>query len=83
MYTQTGTHLFEDIELKDFNWELTNINFDIKNRKAKLTVEAWELKYRHSRAFEFDVPPEVTSMGVEDATSMLLNTEPFVGSIES
>jgi len=82
MYKKEGIHLFEDVELEDFTWELVNINFDIKNRKARLTVEAWETKFRHSRAFEFDIPESVSSMGVNDAISMLIDIEPFIGSTE-
>jgi len=76
---QAALKTFQDIELKDFTWEIVEVLYDWKNNKSSVGVEALEegKTIKHHRFFEFDCSEEWTS---ETALSKLLKLDTFKGS---
>jgi len=77
---QAALKTFQDIELKNFTWEVVVVSYNWLTNKASVEVHALEdgKTLKHSRTFEFDCPEEWTS---ETALSELLKLETFEGSI--
>ena len=76
------TDISSDLTLKDFKWFLKTITYNVEENKVSLEVIMYENLFQHSRNFEFQLEEGVKSISVEEATSLLLETNQFIGSTE-
>jgi hypothetical protein len=87
MYKEGTTTLTEDLTLKDFTWDISNIFIDVENKEVKVEVLMWEKHHRHSRVFTFK-PAQGTSTFtkivdlINIAKTRLLTMPMFQGSTE-
>ena len=77
-FKQTGTkQLTDDLELKDFTWEIVNYGYSPVTDQTWVEIEAWEIHKRHNRRFDIE-KPETGVM--EEIVAKVMKLDAFAGS---
>lgn len=79
-YKITGTRkITDDLTLKDFSFDVTDIHYNRKSRYLSIDVKMIEKLFPHMRSFGFNLPEEYGSFEEQAAIDYIMTLPPFIG----